>query len=123
MVVPTDRKRLAVAIFAALVVMLRSFGIAAASEAVYTLDAFGNPLCISDEVSGDGHPDHNGKSSDCCALACSGWASSVLPPQDASVAAGAFGRISEPLAGWYSSPIRPALDDKQGNPRAPPVRV
>lgn len=121
----TDKKRAVVALVAALVLALQSFGSAWAGGATFRqLDAFGNPLCISDKVQQEGqHPGEHAGFTECCTLACSGWTNPVLPPQDAMPLAEAPTGKAEPVRSFQPVSVSMRPDNTQGNPRAPPFRI
>ncbi|MCO5063144.1 MAG: hypothetical protein M9924_01880 [Rhizobiaceae bacterium] len=116
-----DGRRAAISIVAALMFMLHALGGAWASATPMPVDAFGNPLCISDQAGqGNTAPDRHSGFPDCCTLACHASANLLLPPRDASVPAAAFRTISEPLGVSSGDRLVLRSDAKQGNPRAPP---
>ncbi|MGC4025131.1 MAG: hypothetical protein QM744_08230 [Mesorhizobium sp.] len=103
-----QRRQVAFALVAAIVFVLQTLGSAWADRAVPLLDAFGNPLCVSNEVPGGGqHQGDHGKLTDCCTIACNSLTALALGPQGASEVVSHFRTISEPLAGEGN--IRPGL--------------
>jgi len=119
-----QRRQFAFALVAALAFMLQAIGNAWADRTVPLLDAFGNPLCIGNEVPfGEQHKGDHGNQSDCCAIACSGWAASALDPKSASDIIGHFRAISEPLRGEIGGRPELPVRNKQANPRAPPILI
>lgn len=115
---------MALAFIAAIMLVFQTLGSGWANAVPTQLDAFGNPLCISNGVQGGGsHSGGKANLENCCTLACNGWASSLLPPPDAVLPGGAFRLISEQLGNPDAILVFPAAEKRQGNPRAPPVSV
>ena len=119
--------RLMVALVAALVLLAQTFGTAHASGAMPfgpMLDAFGNPLCLTNADGSSGvDRDRKGTAlsfSDCCTLGCSTM-SPVLPVPGGEAILSA----PEPLAAAFGIPfgsdrIVTTPGHEPGNPRAPP---
>lgn len=112
---------------AALVLVVQTFLSAwtgAAMAGQPTVDAFGNPLCISDAVQDTSAPaGGHGAAPACCALGC-GAVSTVLPaPADhADLVAVEFPTTVPARAPSEPAPAsRPDYDP--GSPRAPPPSV
>lgn len=116
------------AAFAALMLLVQlfvgGFAVGGAAADSPMLDAFGNPLCItnSDAQSGDEERSHTGLP-DCCAPGCSMFA----PATSADRAPMA---LSNPLEGRTGpaivpdvAPVAASPDHDPGNPRAPPLQV
>jgi hypothetical protein len=120
-------KRASTAILAAVlfvVQMMISSWAMAGSVGQPMVDAFGNPLCVTDA---DGNPvgpskDHRELPA-CCAIGCSAFSASLLAPpvETASASLVAAGRPIFVLV----RPVDPAarFDHDPGNPRAPPVTL
>ena len=125
MIVPSDGKRIAIALVAAIVFVLQSLGAAWTKDVPFPLDAFGNALCINDEVADGAHHrsgEHPGFGK-CCAVVCSGCMSSSLLSQDVLLQPIIFPLLSKPRDKACAASISHRADEKQGNPRAPPVLI
>lgn len=113
----------AVAFLAALILCVQTFLSAWAGAAMAdqpTLDAFGNPLCITSADHGNGSTDHSTMPA-CCTLGCSA-AVSVLPVpafDDAAIARPLLASII--AVGIGEGVVLASPDHDPGSPRAPPL--
>ncbi|AOF94035.1 hypothetical protein [Sinorhizobium sp. RAC02] len=123
-----QQRRTAVVAFAiAVLLSLQAlFGSAALAGTVAnpTLDAFGNPLCIThmdaqDPASAPGK--ERSLAPDCCTLAC-GVAVGMTPDNQAdAVLFNPLAQPSQRLVAGHAVPVRPVHDDLPGHPRGPPA--
>lgn len=118
-------KRASTAILAAMlfvVQMMISSWAMAGSVGQPMVDAFGNPLCVTDA---DGNPVNPSKGHRelpaCCTIGCSAFSASLLasPVEPASAPLVASGEPTFVLVRSVDPGAR--LDHDPGNPRAPPV--
>jgi hypothetical protein len=121
-----ERKRIGVALVAALIFVLQTFaGVFGPQASAYAgaRDQFGNPLCVEGRVAGSPSGDERGVVHLCCSLGCGLCAPMVgatsaerARPQPLGVFIGA-GRLA-------AAPPRPTLfRSGPGNPRAPPLAI
>ncbi|MGD9914518.1 MAG: hypothetical protein AB7S80_10595 [Rhizobiaceae bacterium] len=115
--------RSVVAFLAALVFVVQTSFVAWAGAAVAagpTLDAFGNPLCItSHEVSGSTDGDH-GKVPSCCTLGCASVAPVLDQPAGTAVLVlAAAHTVSVPAPDGIEPGLK-RLDHDIASPRGPP---
>lgn len=124
MIIWEQKRRIALAFIAAFVLVLQSLGSAWAGREALLVDAFGNPLCVNDDVQG-GSPHSNGhfNFSDCCAMVCSGWTGVALTPRDETVPRGLYRKISEQLGINPAWNLVQSVGNKQAHPRAPPIWI
>lgn len=115
-----------VAFVAAFVLLLQSFLTAWAMGAmpIQTVDAFGNPICITgSDIAGKAPSGDHSSMHDCCALGCS-QASTVLEPPPATVVAILHTLSqSDPLSAHADPILVEDADHDPGSPRAPPLTV
>lgn len=120
------RFRVWLALVAACVILLQASAasFAAAMDHGPMLDAFGNPLCLSDSVQNDKVPggDH-AKLPSCCTFGCAVAAPLLSPPDQTA----AIGLVSlhglDMRARPEQPPVIAAPGHEPGNPRAPPLTV
>ena len=125
MIASNMKKRAIVAFSAAFMLVVQTLlSVWALAPSEPTLDAFGNPLCITgDHATGNGPAGDHGKGSTCCMLACSQLQplAGALPQEVAmDLRPGLFARppANNRDANWVE---RPEFDP--GSARAPPTTV
>jgi hypothetical protein len=119
----------ALAVLMALQALFGTFALAAAA-APSSVDAFGNPLCITHmaeqqqaPIQGpipgkDGVPGH-----DCCTLACAAAVNFVPTGRAAAILFNPLAQPSQRMLEGYAAPAVRAHDDLPGHPRGPPATV
>ena len=112
---------IAAALAIALQALLASYSMAA-GVAMPTVDAFGNPLCLSHMADGDQDPGKDGTHiPPCCTLAC-GMAVSLAPPaRGVAIFFNPLAQPSDRIADAHAGPVRPVRLALPGYPRAPPL--
>ncbi|RFC68779.1 MULTISPECIES: hypothetical protein [Mesorhizobium] len=119
-----QRRQVAFALVAAIVFVLQTLGSAWADHSIPMLDAFGNPLCLNNDVaSGGQHDSDHSKQSDCCTAACSSWVAPALDPQSASEVLVHFREIAAPFGDDRNIRTNLLANNEQANPRAPPLAI
>jgi len=92
------------------------------ASATPTVDAFGNPLCIT---STDGHEPDDRKPSipNCCALGCA-FTSQLVTAPDFTVTPVAF-RVVQPIPALAAIALPAVIQGEHdpGSPRAPPTEI
>lgn len=120
------RFRIWLALVAACVILLQASAasFAATMDHGPMLDAFGNPLCLSDSVRNDKVPggDH-AKLPSCCTFGCAVATPLLSPPDQSSLAGLVSLRGLDIRVRPERAPVVRAPDHEPGNPRAPPVTV
>lgn len=116
--------------FAVLMALQALFGTFALAAAPSSVDAFGNPLCITHmaeqqqaPVQGpipgkDGVPGHN-----CCTLACAAAVNFVPTDRAAAILFNPLAQPSQRMPEGYADPAARPHDDLPGHPRGPPASV
>lgn len=123
MLVRGHRKQIAAALFAALALLLQSAGAAWAGSYAPALDAFGNPLCINDDVHRGGpHSGDRAGFANCCTLAGCGWTGFALAPGDAAFIV-ARERDFQGQIDVRAAAVPSRFENGQSQPRAPPVSI
>lgn len=116
--------RSVVAFLAALVFVIQTSITAwagATAGAIPTLDAFGNPLCItSHDASGPTDGDH-GKVPSCCTLGCASVAPVLDQPASAVLAVAAPADVISVTVPEGIEPGLRVLDHDPASPRGPPA--
>ena len=119
-----QRRQVAFALVAAIVFVLQTLGSAWADRSIPMLDAFGNPICMNNDVAnGEQHQSDHGKQTDCCTAACSGWVAPALDPQSASEVLVYFREIAAPFGDERNISTNLLAANEQANPRAPPLAI
>ncbi len=112
-----------IALGAAMLMLVQSVAASFAGRTEHpALDAFGNPLCITNTDQHTPQSDH-GKLPGCCILGCGTLASTIAPPPDKAWLEIGLDAAPSPFAPALAEIAIASDDHHPGSPRAPPAVV